>query len=112
MKNIKQRGSPLNENQIQELKEIGLELSKTIPNILISLPSIFVTPIWFYRTKYAWYWTPTKPEKNDLNKINWMIIYPGNSLKVIGGQWDGIEPAPKNIDLIHWLEKYGLKFLI
>ena len=41
-----------------------------------------------------------------------MIIYPGNSLKVIGGQWDGIEPAPKNIDLIHWLEKYGLKFLI
>ena len=112
LKNIKQRGSPLNENQIQELKEIGLELSKTIPNILISLPSIFVTPIWFYRTKYAWYWTPTKPEKNDLNKINWMIIYPGNSLKVIGGQWDGIEPAPKNIDLIHWLEKYGLKFLI
>ena len=112
LKNIKQRGSPLNENQIQELKEIGLELSKNIPNILISLPSIFVTPIWFYRTKYAWYWIPTKPEKNDLNKINWMIIYPGNSLKVIGGQWDGIEPAPKNIDLIHWLEKYGLKFLI
>ena len=71
-----------------------------------------MTPIWFYRTKYAWYWTPTKPDKNELNKINWMIIYPGNSLEVIGGDWDGQEPAPKNIYLIHWLEKNGLKFLI
>ena len=111
LKNNKTRGNPLTETQIIELKEIGLEKSKTIPNILISLPSLYITPIWFYRTKYAWYWTPTKPDKNELNKINWMIIYPGNSLKVIGGKWDGIEPAERNIDLIHWLEKNGLKYI-
>ena len=70
-----------------------------------------MTTIWFYRTKYAWYWTPTKPDKNELNKVNWMIIYPGNSLRVIGGIWDGQEPAPNNINLIHWLEKNGLKYL-
>ena len=100
----------LNENQINDLKKNGLEISN-IPNIFISAPSLFVTPIWFYRTKHAWYWTPTKPEKSDLNKTNWMIIYPKNSLKVIGGIWDGNEPAEKNINLIHWLETTELKYL-
>ena len=110
LQNIQQNGNPLSTTQIKELNKNGLELSN-IPNLLISLPSSGVTPIWFYRTKYAWYWTPTKPDKNELNKINWMIIYPGNSLKVIGGKWDGIEPAERNIDLIHWLEKNGLKYI-
>ena len=41
-----------------------------------------------------------------------MIIYPDNSLEVIGGIWDGIEPAAKNINIILWLEKNCLKFLI
>ena len=40
-----------------------------------------------------------------------MIIYPKNSLKVIGGIWDGNEPAEKNINLIHWLETTELKYL-
>ena len=101
----------LSENQIMDLKKIGLELS-TIPNILISPPSLGVSPIWFYRTKHAWYWTPTKPDKDDLYKANWMIICPGNSLEVIGGFWNGIEPVQKNIDIIHWLETTELKYLI
>ena len=99
-KNLKKN---LPKELINELKIKGLNLTN-IPNIFIINPSLFVTPIWFYRTKHAWYWTPKKPDKDDLNKVNWMIIYPKNSLKVIGGYWDGIEPAQRNIDLIHWLE--------
>ena len=45
----------------------------------------------------------------DITKSNWMIIYPGNSLKVIGGEWNNIEPAPNNINFIHWLENNGLR---
>ena len=40
-----------------------------------------------------------------------MIIFPENSLKVIGGYWNGIEPAQKNINIIHWLEKNGSKYI-
>ena len=82
------------------------------PNIFISPNSPGITPWWFYRTNYAWYWTPTKPEENNINLSNWLIIYPGGSLKVIGGYWDGKEPADRNIDLIHWLENTKLKFLM
>ena len=46
-----------------------------ITNILISPPAFYITPIWFLRTKHAWYWTPLKPGKNDINKSNWMLIY-------------------------------------
>ena len=107
-KNLKKN---LPKELINELKIKGLNLTN-IPNIFISNPSLFVTPIWFYRTKHAWYWTPKKPDKDDLNKVNWMIIYPKNSLKVIGGYWDGIKPAQRNIDLIHWLETTELKYCI
>ena len=110
LKQIKKRENLLNQIQIKELKEQNLEKSD-IPNLFFTTPSKLVTPIWFYRTKYAWYWTPTKPEKNEITKSNWMIIYPGNSLEVIGGIWNGIEPAPKNIIIIKWLEKNGLKYI-
>ena len=106
----KGRQNLLNENQINELKNKGLELTD-ITNVLISPPSFFTTPIWFLRTKHAWYWSPLKPEKNDINKSNWMIIYPNNSVKVIGGIYNGIEPAPRNVDIIHWLEKTNFKYL-
>ena len=110
-KYIKQRGNPLSKSHFEKLKKIGLEESK-IPNLFISPPSTDVSPIWFLRTKYAWYWTPNKPDANDITKSNWMIIYPNNSLEVIGGVWNGIEPATKNINIILWLEKNGLKFLV
>ena len=100
----------LNEEEINELKNIGLELTD-IPNILVSPPAFITTPIWFYRTKHAWYWTPTRPEKDNINRSNWMIISPKNSVKVIGGIYNGQKPAPKNIDLIHFLEASKLKYL-
>ena len=100
----------LNEEEIDELKKIGFELTD-IPNILVSPHSFFVTPIWFYRTKHAWYWTPTRPEKDNINRSNWMIISPKNSVKVIGGIYNGQEPAPKNIDLIRTLEATKFKYL-
>ena len=100
----------LNEEEINELKNIGLELTD-IPNILVSPPAFITTPIWFYRTKHAWYWTPTRPEKDNINRSNWMIISPKNNVKVIGGIFDGQEPAPKNIDLIRTLEATKFKYL-
>ena len=100
----------LNEEEIDELKKIGFELTD-IPNILISPPAFMTTPIWFYRTKHAWYWTPTRPEKDNINRSNWMIISPKNSVKVIGGIYNGQEPAPKNIDLIRTLEATKFKYL-
>ena len=95
------------EKNVFNLIKKGLDLTD-IPDLFVSPPSLFVTPIWFLRTKHAWYWTPTEPNTNDFDKPNWMIITPKNSLKVIGGYWDGIEPAQRNIDLIHWLENSKL----
>ncbi len=82
-----------------------------ITNILISPPAFYITPIWFLRTKHAWYWTPLKPGKNDINKSNWMLIYPNNSLKSVGSIYDGQEPAPKNIEIIQWLENTKFNYL-
>ena len=108
--NNREKQKILTEDQINELKNKGLELTD-IPNIFISPPAMFTSPIWLLRTRHAWYWTPLKPEKNDLNKSNWMIIYPKNSVKSIGSVHHGEEPAPKNIDLIRWLEKTQLDYL-
>ena len=82
------------------------------PEIFISPSSLFVTPLWFYRTNYAWYWTPKEPNDDNIDISNWIIIYPGCSLRVIGGIYNGAEPAQRNINLIHWLENTGLDFLV
>ena len=95
---------------MKELKSHGL-LPCSKPDLFISPSSKYVTPLWFYRTIYAWYWTPTEPENNNIESSNWIIIYKGCSLKVIGGKWDGMEPAERNINLIHWLESTGLDYL-
>ena len=100
----------LSEEEINELIKTGFEFTD-IPNILVSPHSFFVTPIWFYRAHHAWYWTPIKPDKDNINRSNWMIISPKNSVKAIGGIYDGEEPAPKNIDLIRLLETTKLKYL-
>ena len=108
--NIVREPKILTEFKISKLKSHGLIKTQN-PNIFISPSSKNITPLWFYRTRYAWYWTPTMPKEDNIYDSNWLIIYPGGSLKVIGGYWDGIEPAERNIDLIHWLEKSKLKFL-
>ena len=101
----------LTDIEIDELEEGGLKETNS-PNIFISPASIFVTPLWFYRSNHAWYWTPNKPVNDDESIPNWIIIYPGCSLKVIGGTWDGVEPAERNIKLIHWLEATSFKYLV
>ena len=101
----------LTNTEIFELKDHGL-VTSTIPEMFISPQSPFITPLWFYRTNYAWYWTPTEPKNNYVEKSNWIIIYPGCSLKVIGGMFDGFEPAERNINLIHWLESTGFNYLV
>lgn len=108
---IKNARTPLTKKEIKELESHGL-IETDCPYIFISPESPGVTPLWFFRTNHAWYWTPTEPKEDDYYTSNWLIIYPGGSLKVIGGFWDGIEPATKNIVLIHWLESTGLKYLI
>ena len=47
-----------------------------------------ITPLMFIRTNHAWYWTPEVG--NEYIGHNWLIIYPGGSLKVIGGYWDDL----------------------
>lgn len=98
-------------SEFTELDLHGLKPS-SIPEMFISPSSFFVTPLWFYRTHYAWYWTPIFPKDNCVEKSNWIIIYPGCSLKVIGSIYNGCEPAQKNITLIHWLESTGLDYLV
>ena len=101
----------LNDKDIQELKEHGL-ISSSIPELFISPKTISITQLWFFRTNYAWYWTPVEPKNNDFEISNWHIICSGCSLKVIGSNWNGDEPAEKNINLINWLASTGLNYLV
>lgn len=98
--------SRLEEVYERRVFEQGLVRSKQIteqnPLVYIS-PAIplVATPIWFVPTSHGWYWTPTDPYKNDLD-TNWMSV---DRLQVIGGYWNGIEPADKNIAVIKWLRR-------
>ena len=107
------KAKKLSKNEIKELNNKGLKNTQS-DYIFESESSHFVTPLWFYRTNHNWYWTPVNPKINKKNALpsNWLIIYPKGSLKVIGGYWKGQEPAPINIDLIHWLESNGYKYLV
>ena len=107
------KAKKLSKNEIKELNNKGLKNTQS-DYIFESESSHFVTPLWFYRTNHNWYWTPVDPKINKKNALpsNWLIIYPKGSLKVIGGYWKGQEPAPINIDLIHWLESNGYKYLV
>ena len=107
---IKRARTPLTDEEINELKNYGL-IETNSPYIFISPRSEGVTPLWFYRTNHAWYWAPTEPKLGDIYTSNWLIIYPGGSLKVIGGFWNGKKPAKRNIVLIHWLESNWIKIL-
>ena len=110
---IKYKVKNLSKTEIEELNKIGLKQTKS--KLIFESPSSKnVTPLWFYRTNHNWYWTPVDPNLNNKNALpcNWLIIYPNGSLKVVGGYWSEIEPAPRNIELIHWLEKNGFKYLV
>ena len=98
--------SQLNASYIKELEQNGLVCLDG--SVFVSPASFYVTPIWFKRTFHSWFWTPTDPQ----NDPNWMIISTDVDLKVIGGSWEGKEPALKNIKIIKFLQESGNKYLI
>ena len=100
--------------EIHVLRKEGLKETEN-SNVFISPGSQGITPLWFYRTHYAWYWTPTEPktfEKDDLEKCNWSLIQGNSSIKAIGGFWNGLAPAERNVILIKYLINSGLRFLL
>ena len=98
-----------------KLKEKGLIECKELNNLLFESPaSQSVTSLWFYRTHYAWFWTPTKPNnfnKEELLKCNWSLIKKNFPIIAIGGLYNGFPPAPRNEELIHYLISSKLDFL-
>lgn len=97
----------------EELKSHGLSETPN-PYVFISRAALFVTPLWFFRSNHAWYWTPVKPKdfsQEELDRCNWMMVWSGEQLEVKGGCWDGIKPAKKNIVLIEWLISTELQYL-
>lgn len=105
--------TPLATKEKEELRKNGLD-ETTNPYVFVSPSSSGVTPLWFFRTNHAWYWTPLKPKdytQEELNRCNWSVIWSGEEIRAIGGYWDGMAPAERNIRLIRWLISTGLRFL-
>jgi hypothetical protein len=104
----------LSPTEMHVLKKEGL-IETENPNVFISPGSIGITPLWFYRTHFAWFWTPSKPKTfslNDLNMVNWSLIQPNFPIKAIGGIWNNAAPARRNVVLIQFLINSGLRFLM
>ena len=103
----------LSQIEIHVLKNTGL-IGTENPCVFISPGSLGVTPLWFYRTHYAWFWTPTQPKTfslNNLKFVNWSIIQPNFPIRAIGGMWNNAMPAERNVELIKFLINSGLRFL-
>jgi len=103
----------LSSQEIEELSSHGLQAT-TSPFIFLSPASASITALLFYRTNHAWYWTPTLPKDysmNEIKNLNWSIIHQYKSIVAIGGFWDGLRPARRNIDIIEWLISTKLKYL-
>jgi hypothetical protein len=97
----------LSSEHLEQLRKIKLD---QIDELMFVSPASFgVSPIWFVRTCHSWFWTPTNPEEDGGS--NWMRISPEDHLQVIGGYWNGVEPAPKNIRIIRYLQTNGDRFL-
>lgn len=101
-------------DEIKELNEHGLQ-STDSPFVFISPRSKNVTPLWFYRSNFAWFWTPMEPKSfslSDIKECNWSLIDMNLEIKAIGGKYDQVSPALRNVNLISWLAKTGLGFII
>ena len=100
--------------EIHVLKREGLKNTEN-PNTFISPGALGITPLWFYRTHCAWFWTPTGPKNlsmEELLKCNWSLIQGNFPIKAIGGLWNNLAPAERNIVLIKYLINSGLRFLL
>jgi len=103
----------LSPQEIEELSHHGLQAT-TSPFVFLSPASASVTALLFYRTNHAWYWTPSIPKDysmNEIKNLNWSIIHHYEPIMAIGGYWNGIRPARRNIELIEWLITTKLKYL-
>ena len=105
----------LSYSEIMSLEKAGLNITNN-PDLFIC-PGTFllITPLWFYRTQYAWFWTPTQPNDyslEEIKKCNWSIIKANRPIMVIGGLYDSLPPAPRNVQLIRFLIDSNLSFLI
>ena len=100
--------------EVHVLRREGLKDTEN-PNVFISPASQGITPLWFYRTHYAWFWTPTEPKNfsmEELLKCNWSLIQGNFPIKVFGGFWHNMPPAQRNVVLIKYLINSGLRFLL
>ena len=104
----------LSNEDLFKLQNIGL-LETENPNIFISPGTDDgITPLWFYRTQYAWFWTPKEPQNyniEEIKKCNWSLIQSNRPITAIGGRYNNIMPALRNIKLIKTLIKYGMSYL-
>ena len=99
--------------ELHVLRKEGLKETDN-PYVFISPGSQGITPLWFYRTNCAWFWTPTEPKNftlDEIKKCNWSLIQTNFPIKVIGGMWNNRGPATRNVFLIQFLINSGLRFL-
>ena len=94
-------GSHLHENGLEPLSISGNKYEQCM--FYVSPASPYITPIWFAPTYLGWYWSPTDP--NGETQSNWMSV---SRLEVIGGEWHGQIPAPRNVTIIRWLDQHNI----
>ena len=94
-------GSNLRENGLEPLSISGNKYERC--TFCISPASPYITPIWFAPTYLGWYWSPTDPTGET--QSNWMSV---SRLEVIGGEWHGQIPAPRNVTIIRWLDQHNI----
>eukprot|EP00300_Choanocystis_sp_HF-7_P008690 c16053_g1_i3.p2 GENE.c16053_g1_i3~~c16053_g1_i3.p2 ORF type:complete len:373 (+),score=70.40 c16053_g1_i3:1358-2476(+) len=103
---------PLTETLLQELRSIGLNPTES-SFVFLSNELFSTSPLYFYRTNQAWYWTPTMPRSLGLQHLlecNWVEVM-DQRIRVVGGPWDGHQPAQRAVGLIKQLSASGLKYL-
>jgi len=110
-------------NEIIELKNLvkirhvlhGLKQTSS-PNVFKSPETQYFSSLLFYRTKHAWYWSPSLTSDysiNSIKKLNWSIIRTNNNDNTaLGGKYNGIKPHPNNVVVIEKLRNSKLKYLI
>ena len=100
----------------RKLKDKGLKEIDNNNDIIFESPaSQGITSLFFYRTHYAWFWTPTELKefsKEKILKCNWSLIKQNLKIIAIGGKYDKVEPAPRNVTLIEYLISTNLDFLL
>ena len=107
----------LNDSELQELNKFGLRSITGNKCLFMGPRRLFATPLWFYRTNHAWYWTPTKPDSYHklelLRRCNWHEIGDdGKSKSVIGGDSHGKKLDSRKTELIDKIAATGLNYLV